>query len=48
MTAYINWALFEYSGDKKYIKAAYDNCKVVSKMNQEYSNLFLSYSIKQD
>ena len=46
--AYINWALFEYSGDKKYIEAAYDKImKVVSKMNQEYSNLFLSYSIQQ-
>ena len=46
--AYTNWALFEYSGDKKYIEAAYDKImKVVSKMNQEYSNLFLSYSIQQ-
>jgi len=46
--AYINWALFEYSGEKRYIEAANNKImKVVSKMNQDYSNLFLSYSIQQ-
>ena len=45
---YINWALYECFGDKKYISMAYEKLmKEVEKIDPKHSELFLSYSMQR-